>query len=106
VEPEYACADQDGAIHDRIGFGRTVAGAFTGALNCTGYRQAEEEPASKAVIIGIAVACGVLAMGVYLLFTEERDLGMPLAFVTGLRAILFATAWFGTSGVPLASSRI
>ncbi|MEY1554369.1 TRAP transporter large permease subunit [Yoonia sp. R2331] len=32
--------------------------------------------------------------------------GIPLAFVTGLIAILFTIAWFGTSGVPLVSSRI
>ncbi|WP_422075473.1 TRAP transporter large permease [Sulfitobacter geojensis] len=32
--------------------------------------------------------------------------GIPLAFVTGLIAILFTIAWFGPMGVPLVSSRI
>ncbi|WP_278923848.1 MULTISPECIES: TRAP transporter large permease [Pseudophaeobacter] len=32
--------------------------------------------------------------------------GIPLAFVTGLIAILFTLAWFGPMGVPLVSSRI
>ncbi len=32
--------------------------------------------------------------------------GIPLAFVTGLIAILFTIAWFGPTGVPLVSSRI
>nr|WP_244444623.1 TRAP transporter large permease subunit [Nitratireductor basaltis] len=32
--------------------------------------------------------------------------GIPLAFVTGLIALLFTIAWFGTMGVPLVSSRI
>ncbi|WP_245840759.1 TRAP transporter large permease [Puniceibacterium sediminis] len=32
--------------------------------------------------------------------------GIPLAFVTGLIAIIFTIAWFGPMGVPLVSSRI
>ncbi|WP_020682664.1 TRAP transporter large permease [Marinobacterium rhizophilum] len=33
-------------------------------------------------------------------------LGLPLAFVTGLVAVLFTLGWFGTSAIPLVASRI
>lgn len=91
----------------------------------TGYRQSAGETASKWAIIGIGAVFAILAIGGYLLFSEGRNLGIqtgslllvgsimvliltgiPLAFVTGLIAILFTIAWFGTSGVPLVSSRI
>jgi tripartite ATP-independent transporter DctM subunit len=91
----------------------------------TGYRQSAGEAPSKWAIIGIAVVFGLLLIGGYVLFSQGRGLGIqtgslllvgsimililtgiPLAFVTGLIAILFTIAWFGTSGVPLVSSRI
>ncbi|PRY74339.1 tripartite ATP-independent transporter DctM subunit [Yoonia maritima] len=95
------------------------------AFKGTGHRHAAGEPASKFAIIGIAIIFTVLAIGGYFLFSEGRALGIqtgslllvgsimvliltgiPLAFVTGLIAILFTMAWFGTMGVPLVSSRI
>ncbi|MBR9884758.1 MAG: TRAP transporter large permease subunit [Oceanospirillales bacterium] len=33
-------------------------------------------------------------------------IGLPLAFVTGLVAVLFTLGWFGTSAIPLVGSRI
>jgi len=33
-------------------------------------------------------------------------LGLPLAFVTGLVAVLFTLGWFGTNAIPLVGSRI
>ncbi len=90
-----------------------------------GYRQSSGVPPSKWAIIGISVVFGLLQIGGYLLFSQGRGLGIqtgsillggsilililtgiPLAFVTGLIAILFTIAWFGPSGVPLVSSRI
>lgn len=91
----------------------------------TGYRQSAGEAPSKWAIIGIGIVFVILATGGYLLFSQGRGLGIqtgslllvgsimvliltgiPLAFVTGLIAILFTIAWFGPSGVPLVSSRI
>ncbi len=91
----------------------------------TGFRQSTGEAPSKFAIAGIALVFGMLAVGGYLLFSEGRNLGIqsgsfllvgsimililtgiPLAFVTGLIAILFTIAWFGSMGVPLVSSRI
>ncbi|KFB08565.1 TRAP transporter large permease subunit [Nitratireductor basaltis] len=90
-----------------------------------GFRQSAGEPPNKLALIGIAVVFGILLIGGYVLFTEGRSLGIqtgslmlvgsimvliltgiPLAFVTGLIALLFTIAWFGTMGVPLVSSRI
>lgn len=95
------------------------------AIKGTGFRQKAGEAPSKWAIFGIIVVFGLLIAGGYLLFTQGRDLGIqtgslllvssimililtgiPLAFVTGLIAILFTIAWFGPSGVPLVSSRI
>ncbi|WP_367279107.1 TRAP transporter large permease subunit [uncultured Roseibium sp.] len=95
------------------------------AYKGTGYRQAASEAPGKLAVLGIAAVFCLLAIGGYFLFTEGRSLGIetgslllvgsimvliltgiPLAFVTGLIAILFTMAWFGTSGVPLVSSRI
>ncbi len=91
----------------------------------TGFRQSSDEKPSLGAIIGIIIVFGLLITGGYYLFTYGRDLGIqtgslllvgsimvmiltgiPLAFVTGLIAILFTLAWFGPMGVPLVSSRI
>ncbi|SNR41815.1 TRAP transporter, DctM subunit [Puniceibacterium sediminis] len=91
----------------------------------TGYRQSAGEAPSKWAILGIALVFGLLLIGGYLLFSNGRSLGIqtgsfllvgsimililtgiPLAFVTGLIAIIFTIAWFGPMGVPLVSSRI
>ena len=82
-------------------------------------------PANPWAWIGIAIVFTLLATGGYVLFSEGRSLGIqtgsillvasimvmiltgiPLAFVTGLIAIVFTLAWFGPMGVPLVSSRI
>ncbi len=82
-------------------------------------------PASKLAVIGIAIVLITLGAGGIYLFSEGRGLGIqtgsillvgsimvmiltgiPLAFVTGLIAIVFTLAWFGPMGVPLVSSRI
>lgn len=91
----------------------------------TGYRQSNGEPPSLLAILGIATVFALLAIGCYMLFTQGKSLGIetasvllvgsimvliltgiPLAFVTGLIAIVFTIAWFGPMGVPLVSSRI
>ncbi|MGQ7846727.1 TRAP transporter large permease subunit [Granulosicoccus sp. 3-233] len=100
-------------------------GQILTAWKGTGYRQSTGEAPSKLAIAAIAIVFGILAIGGYLLFSEGRNLGIqsgsfllvgsimililtgiPLAFVTGLIAILFTIAWFGSVGVPLVSSRI
>ena len=91
----------------------------------TGFRQSSGEAPSKFALAAIGIVFGILVIGGYLLFSQGRDLGIqsgsfllvgsimililtgiPLAFVTGLIAILFTIAWFGPMGVPLVSSRI
>jgi TRAP-type mannitol/chloroaromatic compound transport system permease small subunit len=100
-------------------------GQILTAWNGTGYRQSAGEAPSKWALIGIAAVFATLIAGGYMLFSEGRNLGIqtgslllvgsimvliltgiPLAFVTGLIAIVFTIAWFGPTGVPLVSSRI
>jgi tripartite ATP-independent transporter DctM subunit len=95
------------------------------AVKGTGHRQSCQEPPSKSAMIGIALVFAILLAVCAVLFTQGRSLGIeisswmlvgsimvmiltgiPLAFVTGLIAILFTLAWFGPMGVPLVSSRI
>ncbi|MEJ8474417.1 TRAP transporter large permease subunit [Roseibium algae] len=95
------------------------------AYKGTGFRQSAAERPSLTSIIGITIVFALLLTGGAVLFTYGRSLGIqtgsmmligsimlmiltgiPLAFVTGLIAILFTLAWFGPMGVPLVSSRI
>ena len=88
----------------------------------TGFRQSAGEAPGKFAVAGIGLVFALLLAGGYLLFSEGRNLGIetgslllvgsimililtgiPLAFVTGLIAILFTIAWFGPMGVPLVS---
>ncbi|MEL6522236.1 MAG: TRAP transporter large permease subunit [Pseudomonadota bacterium] len=52
--------------------------------------------------LGIETASVLLVGSIMVLILT----GIPLAFVTGLIAIVFTIAWFGPMGVPLVSSRI
>lgn len=82
-------------------------------------------PPKLIAVLGIATVLLSLGAGAVVVFSEGRDLGIqagsimlvasimlmiltgiPLAFVTGLIAIVFTIAWFGPMGVPLVSSRI
>ncbi|NIA70800.1 TRAP transporter large permease subunit [Pelagibius litoralis] len=95
------------------------------AYKGSGYRQSAREAPSKAAFAGISVVFCILILGGIVLFTYGRSIGIemgslllvgsimvmiltgiPLAFVTGLIAIIFTLAWFGPLGVPLVSSRI
>ena len=91
----------------------------------TRIQDSNAQPPSKVAVAGIAVVFLLLGAGAVYLFTNGRGLGIevgsfllvasimvmiltgiPLAFVTGLIAIVFTLAWFGPIGVPLVSSRI
>lgn len=95
------------------------------AVKGTGFRHRSGEPVSKLAVLSILVVIGLLTAGGAYLFTYGRSIGIetgsmllvgsimvmiltgiPLAFVTGLIAIVFTIAWFGPMGVPLVSSRI
>jgi len=97
------------------------------ALNARNYpvdsNASQRFPVYIAIILLLVVFC--LSMGAYHLLDQGKALGietgslylvaaimlllltgMPLAFVTGLVAIVFTVAWFGTFGVPLITSRM
>ncbi|SHL21579.1 TRAP transporter large permease subunit [Roseibium suaedae] len=95
------------------------------ALRGTGFRHQSGDPVSKLAVLSIIVVMGLLIAGGAYLFTYGKSIGIetgslllvgsimvmiltgiPLAFVTGLIAIVFTLAWFGPMGVPLVSSRI
>ncbi|MBD8891947.1 TRAP transporter large permease subunit [Labrenzia suaedae] len=95
------------------------------AIKGTGFRHQSGDPVSKLAVLSILIVMGLLISGGLYLFSYGRSIGIetgslllvgsimvmiltgiPLAFVTGLIAILFTIAWFGPMGVPLVSSRI
>lgn len=100
-------------------------GKLYSAIQGHGYQHSvSEKPNTYTVIAIVAILAVLIAGGIYL-FMNGRSLGIqtgsillvcsimvmiltgiPLAFVTGLIAILFTIAWFGMPGVPLVSSRI
>lgn len=85
----------------------------------------EQNRASLWIMGGIAGVLVLLVIGATILFSNGRSLGIeagsllmvagimvviltgiPLAFVTGLVALVFTLGWFGPLGIPLVSSRI
>ena len=100
-------------------------GKLISAYQGAGYEITASQKGSKLTIIAVFVILALLVLGGLYLFSNGRSMGIqtgsmllvasimvmiltgiPLAFVTGLIAILFTIAWFGLPGVPLVSSRI
>jgi len=52
--------------------------------------------------VGIELGSYLLVGGIFLLLLT----GLPLAWVTGLVALIFTFGWFGGSALPLVTSRI
>ncbi len=52
--------------------------------------------------LGIEWGTYVLVAGIFLLLLT----GLPLAFVTGLVALIFTVGWFGPNAIPLVISRV
>ena len=95
------------------------------AFRVDGVRKSDDHRPSLWMVAGITAVLVLLVIGAFYLFGNGRSLGIqtgsllmvagimvmiltgiPLAFVTGLIAIIFTIAWFGPMGVPLVSSRI
>ncbi len=106
------------ALQSVLHFWQTLKGGLQRTADAT-------DSPSILVWLGVGLILALLVIGAFVLFTNGKSLGiqtgslmlvggimlmiltgMPLAFVTGLIAILFTMAWFGPLGVPLVSSRI